>query len=185
MFATIPFIVEDILEGTPPHGFTSLSDSWGLLGLALVLAGVFLRSWAAGIIHKTDTLTTEGPYALFRHPLYIGSLLMGLGVCTLIGDWENFLLVFLILVPLHVRRTLREESKLAEIHGQAWQDYKQRTGAFFPKVVPAGVLAHWSPAQWLNNKEYGAFVTSLIALTLVQLWHMYPQGLAQIIAIVR
>lgn len=171
MFATIPFLVEDLWEGIPPY---SISDHWGIVGLVLIVAGVLLRSWAAGIIRKTETLTTEGPYALVRHPLYLGSLLIALGFCVLIGDLENFFLVFLILVPLHIRRTLREERKLSEIYGDLWEAYKQRTGAFFPKVLPAHVLISWSPKQWFRNQEYGAFVTSFVILGLVQLWHSHP-----------
>ena len=54
-------------------------------GLMLVAAGQSLRLWATGYLLKTDELTTAGPYAHLRHPLYLGSLLMGCGFALAAG----------------------------------------------------------------------------------------------------
>jgi protein-S-isoprenylcysteine O-methyltransferase Ste14 len=179
MLATIPFLVEDLWEGLQPY---SVTERWGIIGVILIVAGVLIRSWAAGTIHKTETLTMEGPYAIMRHPLYAGSLLIAMGFCTMLMDWENFLLVAILLVPLHIRRTLREEKKLSELYGEAWMAYKARVGAFFPKVKPMGFLAGWSGGQWIKNKEYGALVTSVVILILMQIWHMHPTFFSNAIA---
>ena len=56
---------------------TSPSILWGL---ALGLIGLLIRAWAAGTIQKEEQLTTTGPYAYTRNPLYIGSLLLGVGI---------------------------------------------------------------------------------------------------------
>src|SRR5689334_9344828 len=42
-------------------------------GLALAVLAEAWRIWAAGTIHKVEELTTGGPYAHVRHPLYVGS----------------------------------------------------------------------------------------------------------------
>jgi len=182
MLATIPFLLEDLWEGLQPY---SLTERWGIIGVILMAAGVLMRSWAAGTIRKTESLTMEGPYAIMRHPLYVGSFLIAMGFCTMLMDWENFLLVALLLVPLHIRRTLREENKLSEIYGEAWRAYKAKVGPFFPKVKPIGVLAGWSGGQWLKNKEYGAFVTSVVILILIQIWHMHPTFVSDAIASIK
>ena len=50
------------------------------LGLPLALLGEAVRVWASGHIEKTKRLATGGPYAHSRNPLYVGSLLIALGV---------------------------------------------------------------------------------------------------------
>jgi len=46
-------------------------------GAAVALLGLGVRTWAAGYLDKNRNLTVSGPYACTRHPLYLGSLLMG------------------------------------------------------------------------------------------------------------
>ncbi|MEE2638177.1 MAG: isoprenylcysteine carboxylmethyltransferase family protein [Acidobacteriota bacterium] len=55
--------------------------SWGALGLgaAIGLAGEGLRCWAAGHLEKAVEVTNSGPYRWTRHPLYVGSALLGVG----------------------------------------------------------------------------------------------------------
>ena len=51
-----------------------------LYGGIVALLGALVRLWAAGHIDKGRALATEGPYALTRNPLYLGSFFMALGV---------------------------------------------------------------------------------------------------------
>ena len=48
-------------------------------GAAIALAGEGLRIWAAGHLEKGREVTASGPYRLSRHPLYLGSALIGAG----------------------------------------------------------------------------------------------------------
>src|SRR5262245_1250731 len=71
LFAVL--VLRDMLAGFKPHDVTNVGDLLSLAGVGLLLGGLFVRSWAAGILHKLDEVTTTGPYKLIRHPLYIGS----------------------------------------------------------------------------------------------------------------
>src|SRR5690606_30753053 len=56
---------------------TPESLAWGL---PVSLAGLALRTWAAGHLAKNERLATEGPYAHTRNPLYIGTSLVAAGL---------------------------------------------------------------------------------------------------------
>ena len=42
----------------------------------MAAVGLWIRGWSAGTIHKDEELTTTGPYAFARNPLYVGSFLI-------------------------------------------------------------------------------------------------------------
>jgi protein-S-isoprenylcysteine O-methyltransferase Ste14 len=86
-------IAEDVLEGLRPHDLLNYNDVHSISGIVLIIAGVLLRTWAAGTIHKGTGLTTTGPYGIIRNPLYVGSFLMMIGFCALIDDAENICFV--------------------------------------------------------------------------------------------
>ncbi|MEW6601638.1 MAG: isoprenylcysteine carboxylmethyltransferase family protein [Nitrospirota bacterium] len=168
------FIANDFLiEQIVPHDIFSTANIWGPVGMVLVLCGVAFRSWAAGIIHKSELLATIGPYSLTRHPLYIGSLLMAIGFCTVIGDIKNFVVIFVIAAVFYVPKIHREETRLFDTFGKEWTKYKARTSIFCPKTVP-DLRAHWSFSQWLRHREYYALCTCLIVLALLKLLHEFP-----------
>ena len=60
-------------------GPTPRSIAWGG---SLAILGELLRIWAAGHLEKSREVTASGPYRLFRHPLYVGSTLMGIGLAV-------------------------------------------------------------------------------------------------------
>jgi protein-S-isoprenylcysteine O-methyltransferase Ste14 len=53
-------------------------SSW-LLGASVAAIGEAVRLWAAGHIEKGREITRSGPYRFVRHPLYLGSVLLGTG----------------------------------------------------------------------------------------------------------
>jgi protein-S-isoprenylcysteine O-methyltransferase Ste14 len=168
------FLANDFfIEKVVPHDIFNLENLWGPAGFLLVLSGVGLRSWAAGIIHKSELLATVGPYSLTRHPLYIGSLLMAIGFCSVIGDIRNVVVIFAIVVIFYVPKIHREETRLADTFGEEWTQYTRRTSIFYPKTVP-DLRAHWSLDQWLGHREYYALCTCLIVLALLKLLHEFP-----------
>src|SRR5262249_28795899 len=50
------------------------------IGFAVAVAGEIIRIWAAGHLEKGREITRSGPYRWARHPLYIGSTVIALGV---------------------------------------------------------------------------------------------------------
>jgi protein-S-isoprenylcysteine O-methyltransferase Ste14 len=168
----IVLIAEDVLSGTKPHSLINLAEHHAAWGLALVLAGLGIRSWAAGTLHKWAELTTVGPYGIVRHPLYLGSFLMMIGFCTIIDDGENILFVLGPILAIYVFAMLREEGGLAQRFPNQWPDFAKRVPRFLPRRLPVQPFAAWSGRQWLANREYQAVLASLTGLVALQLWHL-------------
>ena len=99
--------------------------SWLSLGLGatVALVGELLRVWAAGHLEKGLEVTTSGPYRWMRHPLYVGSSLLGVGFAVAARHPMVAALVVLYLaVSLSVAARL-EEATLRAKFGDAYDRY--------------------------------------------------------------
>src|ERR1700749_3941355 len=59
-----------------------------LLGLIGIVPGLLVRALASGHVRKNESLATSGPYAYTRNPLYLGSLLIGIGFAVASQSWS-------------------------------------------------------------------------------------------------
>ncbi len=60
-----------------------------------------------------QTVISSGPYALIRHPMYVGGLIMFVGMPLALGSWWG-LLVLAAMIPALIWRLLDEEEFLTE-----------------------------------------------------------------------
>lgn len=135
---------------------------WARPDLEMLVAGVILaavaeawRIWAAGTIHKTEELTTGGPYAHVRHPLYVGSFVHSLAYCFMSGHWQSFLWVPPLFSLVYGAAVFTEEAMLNKIFGEQYAAYSRKVPRFIPRLTPAtGGRGQFSWRQVLENKEY-------------------------------
>ena len=129
-------------------------QSW-LWGLALAVPGESLRVWAAGHIEKGREITRSGPYRHVRHPLYLGSTLLGIGFALASRSWivGGLTLLYLGLTLLAAIRT--EEAALDAKFAGAYSAY--RTG----QAVPVRRTFSWSRAR--RNREHRAVLGLFVA----------------------
>lgn len=133
--AKFPFLAEipKFIIGIGPTRYSLM------LGLPFAILGECIRTLSSGVIVKTKELSTEGPYALTRNPLYVGSFIMALGLSVMAGSPLLFLVVA-VLYPIVYGGLIRKEEKvLLERYGQAFRDYCARVPRFWPS------LANWPP----------------------------------------
>ena len=105
--------------------FWFATPNWTSLGVGAGVASVgeAFRWWAAGHIRKGREVTTSGPYRLTRHPLYLGSLVMGLGfVVAAANVVVTTVVASYLVVMLGVAITL-EEAMLRERFGVDYDRY--------------------------------------------------------------
>ena len=105
-----------------------LDAALGLLALLLVVIAALGRIWSSVFIagRKDTELVTGGPYAVCRHPLYLFSLVGGLGIGMATRSLALTLLTLVVLAVLHVRAASKEERVLAERHGATFGEYCAR-----------------------------------------------------------
>lgn len=158
-----------VIRRTLPFNPIDGTQLGSMLGMGSVLAGLSIRSWAAGTLHKSAEVTSIGPYALVRNPLYVGSFLMMFGFCILMKDW--FALAFAAgpLTVLYWFQVRVEEHNLSNWFGPAWEQYAACTGRFFPRKLNWSLFSGWSAGQWLRNREYQAVFATSMGLTVLWL----------------
>jgi protein-S-isoprenylcysteine O-methyltransferase Ste14 len=170
LFAVVIAVHAAVLRERP-HDVLAPTDPLVATGLALVLAGLMVRTWSAGTLRKYKQLITSGPYALVRNPLYVGSFLMMAGFGTLIGNLVVGGLVIVPMIALYWLAVRDEEQLLQRFFPDQWPAYAARVPRFVPKLaVPT--FAGWSLAQWRRNHERNAWLGAGVALAALRIWWM-------------
>jgi len=121
--------------------------SWALYSATLIVViGVAVRMWASGFILKNEQLATNGPYALVRHPLYSGNILIIYAFAGASGLWWTFVVATAFLLFYYPPAIEYEDRKLAKIFGDAWQAFGKSTPALIPALGghERDLRGHWS-----------------------------------------
>ncbi|HEY3418456.1 MAG TPA: isoprenylcysteine carboxylmethyltransferase family protein [Armatimonadota bacterium] len=147
-------------------GPRTLSFPWLVSGLVCVAAGMALRLWAAGYLVKDTALTTWGPFAHLRNPLYLGTSLLGIGYAALTGRWASFLLVALIIAAVYVPTVLAEETGLTARYGEPYEVYRRAVPRWLPRLHPPRQPAP-APFNWTlvkHHREHRHLLLHLVIL---------------------
>jgi protein-S-isoprenylcysteine O-methyltransferase Ste14 len=131
----IPFVLAFLLPGfdkrfewsNVPVGLVVISDILILLGYGIVFLALRENRYASRIIEveQGQTAISSGPYAIIRHPMYLGVLpLYALSPLALGSYWA--MIPALLIIPFIIARILNEERVLArDLNG--YQEYMQKT----------------------------------------------------------
>jgi protein-S-isoprenylcysteine O-methyltransferase Ste14 len=150
-----------------------------LAGLAVIAVGEAIRLWAAGHLQKNLQVTTTGPYAHVKNPLYLGALLILAGFLVMSQVWVlgaiGLVVFFAYYAPF---KKQRESDRLRERFGQQWVDYDRAVPDYLPRLSPyAGRgAAQWQPALVVENSEHGTAAAVLFGVVLIGLrwWLLAP-----------
>lgn len=146
-------------------------ESWPLFwaGLGLMALGQAVRLAASAAIVKSKTLTTTGPYASVRNPLYLGTLLMTAGLLTMLSAPSRPLLTAGLWVFaaasfgwIYYVTIKAEEVYLSSIYGKDFEAYMAAVPALCP-CRPAGFfeLSAYSKEVFRRNKEWRGLSAAL------------------------
>jgi protein-S-isoprenylcysteine O-methyltransferase Ste14 len=123
------------------------------IGGAIATSGELVRVWAAGHIEKGREVTRSGPYHLTRHPLYVGSALIGVGVAIASARWSAAALVAAYLLSTITSAIRHEEANMRAAFGERYDAYPPTDRSF-------------SAERAFRNKEHKAIV-GLLAVAAV------------------
>lgn len=150
------------------------------IGFVVVSSGAALRSWGAGHLVKTEHLTISGPYARLRHPLYLGTLLCGLGFGLIVGGPAAAAACALFLpwffASYFPRKEATEARRLEERYGRAFAAYRAAVPALLPRLQafdPApetravgDIDSRWQLDRYSENNELGTLIAIALGLVL-------------------
>lgn len=137
--------------------------TWGTLGAGAAIAGLgeALRVWAAGHLVKGREVTASGPYRWVRHPLYLGSALLGIGFAVAANRVSVAALVLTYLAIAMGAAVRAEERWLAAQFGEKYAAYR------FGRLPPS--RRRFSLARLRENREGRAVVGILVVVALLAL----------------
>ena len=130
---------------------------WLALGMVLIVPGLLIRALASGHVRKNEALAMTGPYAYTRNPLYLGSLLMGIGFAIAARSWwvavALVVMFFAIYLPV-----IRGEEKFLREKFPEFDEYARRVPRMFPRIIPATAERDggFSMDLYLKHREYNA-----------------------------
>ena len=139
-------------------------SSWRA-GLAIALVGEALRIWAAGHLEKSREVTRSGPYRWFKHPLYVGSSIMTIGIVMASRSMALAIIAGVYMGVTIKAAILVEEAYLRKQFGDAYDRYDRATAD--------PMVRRFSLERALRNREYRALLGLLIGFALLALKIMY------------
>jgi protein-S-isoprenylcysteine O-methyltransferase Ste14 len=154
------------------------------LGIVPIVLGQALRVWAAGHLVKNKRLTTTGPYAYVKNPLYVGAITIVLGFCIVgmppwnlrLSPTDPHLLLYLVFLAAfffyYMPRKMKIESdRLRAIYGDAYTRFEQSVPNMLPRLTPyrSGDGWRWTWKQTVDNSEHGTIISLGVGLALMLL----------------
>jgi protein-S-isoprenylcysteine O-methyltransferase Ste14 len=151
---------------------------WAFMCLAVALLGEAVRIYTVGYAPGGTSargtskptgklLSSAGIYSVVRHPLYIGNLIIWLGLAAYARSWRVELITLLIFWVYYERVMFAEEEFLRSKFGDAFERWAATTPAFIP------ALRNWSrpalPFSWLTvvRREHSTLFAIVATLTLL------------------
>jgi len=104
------------------------------LGIALVVGALILPVWAILLFRRESTevspisssnrtLVVVGPYRLTRNPMYLGLVILTIGIAVWVGAWPMFVVPFAVFATANWVHIPFEEAKMRRQFGATYDDY--------------------------------------------------------------
>ena len=139
-----------------------------LVGVPIAVAGLLVRAWASGHIRKNQTLAVSGPYAHTRNPLYLGSLILGIGFCIAAGVWWLALGFAVLFSGVYLPVMRVEAEDLSRIFGAEYEEYARSVPLFFPGFAARKKTnVKFDFELYLRYREYRAALGLLFATAIL------------------
>ena len=144
--------------------------TWRSLGIGtvLIVPGLLIRALASGHVRKNETLATSGPYAYTRNPLYLGSLLIGIGFALAARNWWIGVVLVVMFFAIYLPVIRSEEAFLRERFPE-FEEYAKSVPRVLPRLTPASSEAGggFSMELYLKHREWNALLGAVAIIVVL------------------
>jgi protein-S-isoprenylcysteine O-methyltransferase Ste14 len=157
--------------------FRLARPSWQslMVGAVVVAPGLLIRALASGHVRKNEALATSGPYAYTRNPLYLGSLVMGVGFCVAARSWWVGVVLVMMFFAIYLP-VIRDEEAFLRRRFPEFEQYAKGVPRILPRLTAHSSggnkgSAGFSLQLYLKHREYNALlgVVGMIAALIVKM----------------
>ena len=135
---------------------------WSIaMGACVAACGEAIRVWAAGHVRKSEEVTSSGPYRFTRHPLYLGSGIVGVGFVSAAASTPVTVIVLGYLAVMMSIAITVEEAGLRHKFGSTYDGYASG------KLEPSARA--FSLEQAVRNGEHRALLGFVASIGLLGL----------------
>lgn len=133
------------------------------VGAMVVALGIAIRAVASAQLRKNEELATSGLYSCTRNPLYLGSILIGIGFALAARNLWIWVLMFAFFVIIYMPVIKNEEAFLRSTFPD-FDDYTRRVPRLWPRWSGESLAANFSRALYLKHREYNALIGAALML---------------------
>lgn len=149
------------------------------LGAVLIVSGLLIRALASGYVRKNEALAISGPYAYTRNPLYLGSLLIGVGFAIAARSWwigaALVGMFFAIYLPV-----IRSEEVFLRAKFPEFGEYARQVPRMFPRISAGSrskeTATEFSFALYRQHHEYNALLGALAMFAVLMAKMLLAKG---------
>jgi protein-S-isoprenylcysteine O-methyltransferase Ste14 len=138
--------------------------SWKFLGCGAlgIVPGLAIRALASGHVRKNEALATTGPYAYTRNPLYLGSLLIGIGFAIAARSWWVGIILVAMFFAIYLPVIRGEEAFLRKEFPE-FEEYAKQVPRMLPRLTPRvrNTGGGFSFDLYRKHREYNALLGSV------------------------
>lgn len=138
-----------------------------VLGTAVAVPGLLVRALASGHVQKNEQLTTTGPYAYTRNPLYLGSVILAAGFAIAARSWWIAGGMLMILLAIYLPVIFAEEAFLRQRFAE-FADYAKEVPRLFPRLTPGRKQpGEFSWPLYRRHREYNAIIGAIAMIAVL------------------
>jgi protein-S-isoprenylcysteine O-methyltransferase Ste14 len=155
--------------------FWLAKPTWSFIaiGAAIAAVGVAIRAAAAGHVKKNRELTTTGPYAYTRNPLYLGSMIIAIGFGIASRNWWVAVAIVVLFLAIYLP-VIRSEEEFLRSEFAGFDEYCAQVPRLIPRVRAAGAAkGSFSKELYLRHREYNAMIGALAMIAALALKLIY------------
>jgi hypothetical protein len=136
-----------------------------------------IRGGRDGRVYAED-LVVAGLYRHVRNPMYVGNVLILLGVALASDSWRCVLVAVPLFLAIYTAIVAAEEAFLADRFGARYEQFVRTVPRWIPRVRGIASTLREQPFEWrrIVLKEYGTPFGWISGVLLLALWNLWRDG---------